>query len=160
MAQKIDKEYIKVGRIQIAIAFSMMFLVLSLLILIFFGFRFTTAFFITLGLLGGILLILYLFLTFVYANKAIENYSFQLEDEGIRIISGVIRKSQKFIPYRQIEHLEIRRGIFDRHFGFSTIVIDTAGHAGGYGPPEGMIPGLRNPDPIMEEIRIKMEKSS
>ena len=121
-----------------------------------------TAFYILLGLLI-VIPILCFTIASVWAVKWFENYSYELEDTGVRINSGVITKRQKFIPYNKIQHLELVRGFLERRYGLSTIEIETAGYMGvqrgPFSRPEGEVPGLREPEPIMDEIRALMGKT-
>jgi uncharacterized membrane protein YdbT with pleckstrin-like domain len=122
----------------------------------------TTMFYVLLVLLILIPLIAFLIGSY-WANKWWENFSFELENEGVRINAGVITKTQKFIPYKKIQDLTIVSGFWERRYGLSTIQIETAGTAGSYrgrASPEGVIPGLRAPEPIANEIRARMEKNN
>lgn len=154
--QKIDPEYTKVIRILTALAFLIIFMAFSLLFFILFFHLYSTVFYIALGLLGPILLTLYFLLAFPLAQRYIESFSVQLDEDGIHINSGILNKSRKFIPYNKIQGLQLTSGLIERHWGFSTIRIETA--AGSL--VNAMIPiaGLRNPEKIVEEIRSRMEK--
>ena len=168
MDQRIDEDYKKLLRFKAIVSFSAItILALLILSLFFLPFEpisdFITTTVIILGVLLALLISIY-FLSAIYANKWYENFSFELQNEGIQINSGVITKSRKFIPYKRIQNLEIKSGFWDRRYGLSTILIETAGHSSGYtgtwAQAEGMMPGLRDPEPILKEIRARMEKSS
>ena len=157
---KPDEEYKKVIKIYLAIAVLMISVIPLIPILI-------------ICLMNGWYLVIYIYLIFMaiapilgyfvlapsIGEKIFESYSYELEDEGIRINSGIITKRQKFIPYEKIQNLELKRGILERRYGLATIAIETAGSAVSYAP-EGMLVGLREPEPIMEEIRARMKKTS
>ncbi|NVM52197.1 MAG: PH domain-containing protein [Candidatus Helarchaeota archaeon] len=171
--QIIDEDYKKVLKLKLTLKYFLIIAPIPISITILFGilnFYLTLpllwlqiALFISLGILIGIPILGYVIAS-IWAIKWFENYSFKLEDEGVKIYSGVITKSQKFIPYNKIQNVELVSGFFERHFGLSTIQLETAGYTGGYrGPyprPEGLIPGLRDPEPIMDEICAKTGKYS
>lgn len=175
MKQTIDAEYIKVLRLKLilkCIYTTAPILVAVAIILGLFGFDYyyetiiiglQIAFYILLGLLIVIPLLCFIVAS-AWAVKWFENYSFELEDTGIRINVGVITKRQKFIPYNKIQNLELVRGFLERRYGLSTIEIQTAGYTGvprgPFSRPEGEIPGIRDPEPIIDEIRALMAKTS
>ena len=102
----------------------------------------------------------------MYAKAWYNNFSFELEKDGIRINSGVITKSQKYIPYEKIQDLTLRSSFWERRYNLSTILIETAGSSAivykgrVIQRPEGVIPGLKDPQPLMDEIRSRMGKGS
>jgi membrane protein YdbS with pleckstrin-like domain len=95
----------------------------------------------------------------IWAAKWFKNFSYELDNKGVVINSGIITKSRKFIPYNKIQNLEIISGFIERRYGLSTIQLQTAS-AMGIDRNSTVIPGLRNPDPIADEIRARMEKVS
>ncbi len=103
-----------------------------------------------------------IFMVIWYPTVWYNNFSFELDQSGVKINSGVITKNERFIPYDRIQDLTIQSGYFDRRYGLSSIFIETAGsspsYQGRYYRPEGVIPGLRNPQPIVDEIKAKMGK--
>ncbi len=167
MDQKIDESYKKVLRIK-ALAtlfvFSIFLIIMPIMWIVIESVMGMSIFgnlpYIFLGIFGGVLII-GVFIILSYINAWYNNYSFDLEDQGVRITSGVFTKSQKIIPYKKIQNLEVRSGIFDRRYGLSTILIETAGtkmvYRSGLSLAEGIIPGLREPQPIMDQIRKRME---
>jgi len=168
MDQKIDEAFKTVVKIKMALMFGLMFIILLLPMTVMFGIfsssyfpELRTFFIVFLVVLILVPLIAFLIGSF-WANKWWENFSFELENEGVRINAGVITKTQKFIPYKKIQDLTIVSGFWERKYGLSTIQIETAGTAASYRGvafPEGIIPGLRDPEPIMNEIRARMEKN-
>jgi len=157
--QEIDPEYVKVFRVWTALVFLFVFIIFSLLFFYFtFLFGSGTVFYIALGVLGAILLPLSLLYAFPIAQKYIESFSVQLDEDGIYINSGILNKSRKFIPYNKIQGLQLTSGFIERHWGLSTMRIETA--AGILPNAVTPIPGLRNPEKLIEEIRMRMENHS
>ncbi len=172
MDQKIDENYKRVVKIKMALMFGIMFSLPFLPMTIMFGWM-SSSFVPELQILFYVFLILIICLPLIayiigalYANAWYNNFSFELEKEGLRIFSGVITKTQKFIPYEKIQDITVQSGYWERRYGLSTILIETAGSAGYVykgrviNRPEGVIPGLRDPEPIMDEIKSKMGKGS
>ncbi len=55
------------------------------------------------------------------------NFKYEINEDGLRIESGVINKHSVALPYEQIQNVNIERTLFDRLLGFSRISIETAG---------------------------------
>jgi putative membrane protein len=157
--QKIDPEYVKVCRVWTALVFLFIFIIFSLL---FFFFSFISGsgamFYIALGILGTILLPLSLLYAFPISQKYTESFSVQLDEDGISINSGILNKSRKFIPYNKIQGLQLTSGLIERHWGLSSMRIETAAGI----LPKAIMPilGLRNPDKLIEEIHMRMRNQS
>ncbi|MHA1466087.1 MAG: PH domain-containing protein, partial [Candidatus Heimdallarchaeaceae archaeon] len=80
-----------------------------------------------------------------------QRLKYELLDTEIMIHKGVITKTKTIIPFRTITNLLIRRGLLDRYFGTSTLIIQTAGE-GRVNKPEGKIIGIYYPHKLLEEI--------
>jgi len=87
-------------------------------------------------------------------------YSYALGKEGILINRGIWWKYRRTIPYARIQHISIDQGPFEQIFKIYRVNSYTAG-TGSMGPasagnpitgPEGQILGVRNPEPLKEEI--------
>jgi len=87
-------------------------------------------------------------------------YSYALGQEGIRINRGIWWKYRRTIPYARIQHISIDQGPFEQIFGIYRVNSYTAGTGSMGGAsagsnitgPEGQILGVRNPEPLKEEI--------
>ena len=64
---------------------------------------------------------------------AYNRYKFEFRQEGVFIEKGIILKNYHTIPYVQIQNVDLHRGIFARMFGYSTLMMQTAGYSGGHG---------------------------
>ena len=87
-------------------------------------------------------------------------YKYTLGNEGILINRGIWWKYRRTIPYARIQHISIDQGPFEQIFKIYRVNSYTAG-TGSMGPasagnpitgPEGQILGVRNPEPLKEEI--------
>ena len=73
------------------------------------------------GLIGYFVVVLLVTL-FVY-----NNFMYEINEDGLKIESGVIHKHSVSLPYEQIQNVNIERTLLDRLLGFSRISIETAG---------------------------------
>lgn len=104
---------------------------------VFFFFSFFGKSFIIFGLVlvGAILqpmpfifgLILYFIVLLIITLFIYNNFMYEINEDGLRIQSGVINKHSVALPYEQIQNVNIERTLFDRLLGFSRISIETAG---------------------------------
>jgi membrane protein YdbS with pleckstrin-like domain len=88
------------------------------------------------AVVGGILL---LGLPLVLLRYRI--WRFELQDDAIFIVRGVITRVRAVVPYVRVQHVDTQRGPLDRILGLSSVVIYTAGSRGA----DVTIPGL-SPD--------------
>jgi uncharacterized membrane protein YdbT with pleckstrin-like domain len=77
---------------------------------------------------------LYLILVIIFvesfARMAYNNWSYEFRSEGVRVNRGIIFKRYSSIPYERVQNVDIHRGILARIFGYSTVMIHTAGYSG------------------------------
>lgn len=82
----------------------------------------------------------------IYARMAYNRWFYEIGKDNIRLERGIIWKRYSNIPYERVQNVDINRGIIARIFGFSSIMIQTAGYSvpiRGYGASaEGHIPAL------------------
>lgn len=67
------------------------------------------------------------------------NFMYEIDQDGLRIESGVIHKHQVSVPYEQIQNVNIERSLIDRLLGLSRVSIETAGSTSATQPTEGGI---------------------
>ena len=71
--------------------------------------------------------------------------NYELEESALKIVKGVYKKEESYIPYKNIESIDIRVGSDERLWGLASILIFTSG-AGDKNNPElaeGYIDGLK-----------------
>jgi len=101
------------------------------------------------------LFVLGVIFTWIYIGAI--NYT--LTTHEIIVEKGIITKSRKIVPYRNITNFNQRRGPFDRLLGgslFGTIGIETAGMSGSSNQksrPEQKLVGIKNTHDYTEKIR-------
>jgi membrane protein YdbS with pleckstrin-like domain len=62
-----------------------------------------------------------------YANARFARTRFALDDAGLRILRGVVWRSETLVPRSRVQHTDLNRGPLDRHFGLATLKVYTAG---------------------------------
>lgn len=96
---------------------------------------------------GLIVLAIFVYLLFIiivgeiYARMAYNRWFYEFTDEGLRLERGIIWKRYSNVPYERIQNVDVHRGIIARIFGFSSVMIQTAGFSG-YAHAEGNIPAV------------------
>ena len=94
-------------------------------------------------------------------------YRYVLGKEGILINRGIWWKYRRTIPYARVQHISVDQGPIEQIFGIYRVNSYTAGtgSAGGASAanavtgPEGQILGVRNPEPLKEEIMKRVMQS-
>lgn len=87
-------------------------------------------------------------------------YQYALGKEGILINRGIWWKYKRIVPYARIQHISIDQGPFEQIFKIYRVNSYTAGTGSMAGAsagsritgPEGQILGVKNPEPLKEEI--------
>ena len=119
-----------------------------------------------LSLAGFLIVIVLLFLVEVYARLAYRFWKYEFLDDQLRLERGIIWKRYSNVPYQRMQNVDIHRGIIARLFGFSTVVIQTAGYSvpmNGRGiSAEGYIPAVskEEAEKIREFVVKKIAKRS
>jgi membrane protein YdbS with pleckstrin-like domain len=94
-------------------------------------------------------------------------YQYVLGEQGILIHRGIWWKYRRTIPYARIQHISVDQGPIEQIFHLYRVNSYTAGtgsmggaSAGsGITGPEGQILGVRNPEPLKEEIMSRVMQS-
>lgn len=78
-------------------------------------------------------------------------WRFEIRDDELYLRRGVITRVQTVVPYVRIQHVDARRGPFERAIGLATTVVYTAGSRGA----DVVIPGLtpERSEGLQEELK-------
>jgi uncharacterized membrane protein YdbT with pleckstrin-like domain len=109
--------------------------------------------------IGGSLPILLIFLIFV--NPYFKAISYELTTQEIIVHKGIITKSTKIVPYRNVTNFVMKRGLLHRMIGgnnFGAIIVETAGQGPQQAHPEQRIVGIMNLAEYTEKIRSILAK--
>ena len=117
--------------------------------------------------LGTVILVSIFIVYNIWIFMYFPRYRYALGDEGILINRGVWWKYRRTIPYARIQHISVDQGPIEQMFHIYRVNSYTAGtgsmggaSAGsGITGPEGQILGVRNPDPLREEIFAHVMRS-
>lgn len=96
-------------------------------------------------------LVFYFFLLIITALLVYNNYTYEIDQDGLKIEKGVLHRFHVSVPFEQIQNVNLERSIIDRILGLARISIETAGNAttptnaGGVtsAKAEAYLPGLR-----------------
>lgn len=73
--------------------------------------------------------VLYLFTLLIMSLLIYNNFTFEVDSDGLKIEQGVIHRLHVSVPFEQIQNVNIERTITDRILGVARISIETAGQA-------------------------------
>ena len=99
-------------------------------------------------------------ISLVIAWMTFTNYVFSMAEDSFKIKRGIFNKTENAIPYRQIQNVDIERGVAFQLIGLSRLIILTAGHedenskAGD--EAEGIIPAIDQK--LAELLQIELLK--
>ncbi|MBD3256091.1 MAG: PH domain-containing protein [Candidatus Lokiarchaeota archaeon] len=103
----------------------------------------------------------------LYLTAYTKNFTYQVSEDNIIIRHGVFTRTKVTIPFIRIQNINVLSGLFDRFFNLYTVKIETAGASGSVSGgtsstfrPEGLIPGIKEPDIIEDKINQMMSKHS
>lgn len=84
-------------------------------------------------------LVLYFVVLGIVTLFIYNNFLYEIDQDGLRIESGVIHKHQVSVPYEQIQNVNIERSLIDRILGLARVSIETAGSTAASQPTQGGI---------------------
>jgi uncharacterized membrane protein YdbT with pleckstrin-like domain len=87
-----------------------------------------------------------------------KNFTFTLEDYGIKLKKGIFYTKEISIPYRQIQNVDVTKTLVYQFFKLSRLVIITAGHEDEKGGDETDTVFDPIDSDIAEEIREMLQK--
>ncbi len=90
-----------------------------------------------------------------YNRVFVKNYWWALGDKVIFVHRGVLSRQLARVPYTRIQNVNWRQSLFERWNGFYRIEIETAGS--GRVIAEGVIIGIKDPEPIIREISMHIQ---
>jgi len=82
---------------------------------------------------------------------------YEVLDDEVIVIAGILTKSVKHVPYRTVTNLKVTRGPIDRLFGLGSLAIQTAGMSGTTGAEENLV-GLSDVQEVYEEVAARLRR--
>jgi putative membrane protein len=67
------------------------------------------------------------FLLMGYEYLYWRNFEYHIEEDGLKMLSGVIRKNDRDIPLKRIQNVDVNRNILQRVIGIAKVDVETAG---------------------------------
>ncbi|PKL63708.1 MAG: hypothetical protein CVV32_12345 [Methanomicrobiales archaeon HGW-Methanomicrobiales-3] len=113
--------------------------------------------FISLIILGGLVLITILFV--IWVRLYYDTMSYELHDDELRWRRGVWFRTTGIVPYNRITNLDLKQGPVMRWLRISTIAIQTAGYSG-QAVPEIRIEAIEHADELRELLRNAVRSCS
>ena len=103
-------------------------------------------------------LILAIALVWRWPNRRYAARGYDLGIDRLRVVRGVMWRSDTVVPFGRIQHIDVTRGPVERLFGLSTLVVHTAGNHNHAVP----LPGLREDTAaaMREEIRAHIKRET
>lgn len=87
----------------------------------------------------------------LYINRRYAAWGFEMREDHLYIQHGVFKRIKTMAPFVRLQHVDTQRGVLDRLFGLSKVVVYTAGSRGA----DITIPGLfpEEAEDIQEKLR-------
>lgn len=103
----------------------------------------------------------------IWVSLYYNSYRYALGNEGLLINRGVWWKYKRTVPYARIQHISIDQGPIEQMFGVYRVNSYTAGTGSTGGAsarsrvtgPEGQILGVREPEPLRNDILNRVMQS-
>lgn len=92
-----------------------------------------------------------------------------MTDRSLRIRTGILSIRETTITFENVQNVKVQQGPLQRHYGISTVVVETAGGGAGGAPGkgaptgalnQGRLEGLANGEAIRELIMSKVRAST
>ena len=83
---------------------------------------------------------------------------YSTEGERLRVVRGLLWRKDTVVPFGRVQHIDVKRGPIERHYGLSTLVVHTAGTHNA----SVLLPGLAQEDALRmrEAIREKIRRDT
>lgn len=111
-------------------------------------------------------ILIFIIIAEVYIRMYYNRWIYEFTTTNLKLERGVIWKKYSNIPYERVQNVDIHRGILARIFGFSSVMIQTAGYSGFGGRrgihTEGYIPAVdvKLAEKIRDYLMKKISKKS
>lgn len=72
-------------------------------------------------------LLLAIFLVVYLPMRRFSTRGYSLAEERLRVVRGVMFRSDTVVPFGRVQHIDVDRGPLERMFGLATVTVHTAG---------------------------------
>ena len=90
-----------------------------------------------------------------FSKLWINNLTYIIKDQNIRIYQGIFTKVEQNIPNRKVTDFILHRDLLDRFLGLGSIKVQTAGGSGEMGY-EGILNGILEYEEVHKNLRDKL----
>jgi membrane protein YdbS with pleckstrin-like domain len=99
---------------------------------------------------------LYAMAVLVMPGRRYRRWGYRVEQEAIRIVSGLLIRKETVVPFARVQHIDVTRGPIERSFGVAVLTMHTAGS---YNSTVAL-PGLAeaNANALRDEIRSHIKQ--
>lgn len=97
-----------------------------------------------------------LLLVLVLPPRRYRSWAWRMEEDELRIASGVLVRSDAVVPFGRVQHIDIVRGPLQRRYGLGSLVLHTAGTRSA----AVLLPGLEasEAERIRDHVRSKIRE--
>ncbi len=86
---------------------------------------------------------IFFFAMFIYRIIELPTFHYKITANGIHLVGGLLKKKQKYVPYKKITNVEVSQNLIEQILHISKLNFQTAG-TGGQPIPEIVFEGLVN----------------
>lgn len=79
------------------------------------------------GLVTGGAALIGVTLALLLPGRRYRSWTWRMDEDEMRIASGVLVRSDTIVPFGRVQHIDIVRGPLQRRFGLGSLVLHTAG---------------------------------
>ena len=103
-------------------------------------------------------LLLAAFLVIYMPMRRFSTRGYSLAEERLRVVRGVLFRSDTVVPFGRVQHIDVDRGPLERMFGLATVTVHTAGSHNA----SVSLGGLAREDALAmrEEIRLAIRRDT
>lgn len=90
--------------------------------------------------------------------KRYQARGYQLGDDRLRVVRGLVFRSDTVVPFGRVQHIDVHQGPLERAYGLGTLVLHTAGNHNA----SVSLPGLGHEDAMAmrEAIRAHVKRET
>ncbi len=99
----------------------------------------------------SVILAFFIFTAVSFALYEYLSFDYELGDESLKIVKGFYQKKESYIPFKNIQSVNIEMSISERFWGLATVLVYTSGAGDQTNPElaEGYIEGLKYDDAVV-----------
>lgn len=110
------------------------------------------------GIIVSVVALLLIYPTFIAPGRLFRSWGWKSEDEELHLAYGIWTKMETIVPFRRVQHIDVRQNALERTFGVTALVLHTAGTLNS----RVVLPGLsrETAEAIRDEARAVIARES